>query len=102
MRLTSKIFPHNFKSFIGHLKVIEKQKWTREGGRETAFFPYLDPIKLNIRQDLFRLLRIVILSVWVTLFGIINVVILGFVLRYHLLLLILIYDGFRNRNVCCV
>ena len=26
MRLTSKIFPHNFKSFIGHLKVIEKQK----------------------------------------------------------------------------
>ena len=99
MRLTSKIFPHNFKSFIGHLKVIEKQKWTRGG---TAFFAYLDPIKLNIRQDLFRLLRIVILSVWVTFFCIINVVILDFVLRYYLLLLILIYDGFRNRNVCCV
>ena len=26
MRLTSNIFPHNFKSVIGHLKVIEKQK----------------------------------------------------------------------------
>ena len=26
MRLTSKIFPHNFKSFIGYLKVMEKQK----------------------------------------------------------------------------
>ena len=48
--------------------MIEKQKWTREGGRETAFFPYLDPIKLNIRQDLFRLVRIVILSVWVIFF----------------------------------
>ena len=27
MRLTSKMFPHNFKSFIGYLKVMEKQKW---------------------------------------------------------------------------
>ena len=29
MRLTSKIFVHTFKSFRGHLEVIEKQKWAR-------------------------------------------------------------------------
>ena len=29
MRLTLKIFVHTFKSFRGHLEVIEKQKWAR-------------------------------------------------------------------------
>eukprot|EP00493_Phyllostaurus_siculus_P020849 UN21174 len=53
MRLSSKIFPHNFKSFIVYLKVIERQKMVR--GVKTAFFTTLDPVKLNIRQNLFRL-----------------------------------------------
>ena len=37
MRLTSKIFPHNFKSFIGYLQMIETQKMAR-GEKNGLFF----------------------------------------------------------------
>ena len=63
LRSISKILPPNFKTFREHLKVIEKQKYAR--GEKMPFFP-LDPIKLNIEQDLFRLVmkRCVLCNTW--------------------------------------